>query len=145
MPMIGTFLRKMEHFAFKREDPQERLRQARQLNEALEKGVSIFVFPEGTFTAKEGVRPFHLGAFRAAASTGCPVVPIALRGTRQFLRDQTLLPRPSHIIVTICPPVEVRTGAKTSWQEVVRLRDLAREEISTLFRGTTPCKHETAF
>jgi 1-acyl-sn-glycerol-3-phosphate acyltransferase len=130
MPMIGTFLRRMEHFAFKREDPQARLRQARQLEEALEKGVSVFVFPEGTFTAREGVRPFHLGAFRAAADTGCPVVPVALRGTRQFLRDKTMLPRPSHIVVTVCPALGVRAGSKNAWQEVVRLRNLAREEIS---------------
>jgi len=130
MPMIGKFLRKMEHFAFKREDPQARLRQARQLEEALEKGISVFVFPEGTFTERDGIRPFHLGAFRAAASTGCPVVPVGLRGTRQFLRDKTFLPRPAHISVTVCPAIAVQAGAKDSWQEVVRLRNLAREAIS---------------
>ncbi len=95
IPFIGLFMRKLEHFAFDRGSRNERLRQAEQLEEALRRGESVFVFPEGTFTAQDGVRPFHLGAFKAAASTGCPILPVALRGTRRFLRDGTYLPRPS--------------------------------------------------
>jgi len=47
------------------------------------------VFPEGTFTAQDGVRPFHLGAFKAAAATGsanCAGGRCA--GTRRFLRER---------------------------------------------------------
>ena len=47
----------------------------------------MLFFPEGTFTAAIGLRPFRLGAFKAAAETGVPVVPLALRGTRRWLRD----------------------------------------------------------
>jgi 1-acyl-sn-glycerol-3-phosphate acyltransferase len=129
MPFIGKFLRKLGHFAFKREDPAERLRQAEQMEEALRKGESVFVFPEGTFRSREGIRPFHLGAFKAAANTGCAVVPVALRGTREFLRDGTYLPRPSKVTITILPALAPRATAD-SWQEVVRLRDTAREEIA---------------
>jgi fatty-acyl-CoA synthase len=130
MPFIGTFLRKLEHFAFNRGDRGERLRQAEEMEKALRRGESVFVFPEGTFTHKDGVRPFHLGAFKAAASTGHAIVPVALRGTRQFLRDGTYLPRPTQVTVTLCTPLQPRGGSQTSWQEVVRLRDLAREEIA---------------
>jgi 1-acyl-sn-glycerol-3-phosphate acyltransferase len=78
------------------------------------------------------VRPFLLGAFKAAAATGRPVLPVALRGTRQFLRDLTYLPRPSRVTITMCPPIEPQPGEATaSWHEVVRLRDAAREAIAT--------------
>jgi len=51
--------------------------------DALAGGRSLLVFPEGT-TADDGTMlPFRNGAFRAAARTASPVVPIAIRGTRE--------------------------------------------------------------
>jgi len=133
MPFIGMFLRKLEHFAFDRGSHDERLRQADQIENALRHGESVFVFPEGTFTPQDGVRPFHLGAFKAAVSTGVAVVPVALRGTRQFLRDGHYLPRPTRVILTVCPPLNPpEAGAQASWRQVVRLRDLARAQIAQL-------------
>src|SRR5204862_456961 len=51
-------------------------------------GVPIVFFPEATFTQAAGLRPFRLGAFRVAAETGAPIVPIALLGTRRALPDR---------------------------------------------------------
>ena len=131
MPLVGGFMRKLGHFAFDRNDPQARLRQSEEMEDALRRGESVFVFPEGTFTRQEGLRPFHLGAFKSAADILVPIVPVALRGTRQFLRDGTWLPRPVRMSVTVCPPIEPReTSAEARWREVVRLRDATREAIS---------------
>src|SRR5712671_2298991 len=69
--------------------PARALHQAEQIEEALRRGESVFVFPEGTFTAQSGLRPFHLGAFKAAIAAQREIVPIALEGTRRILRDGT--------------------------------------------------------
>ncbi|MGH9591536.1 MAG: 1-acyl-sn-glycerol-3-phosphate acyltransferase, partial [Bryobacteraceae bacterium] len=53
-PLIGTFIRKLEHLSFNREDAQARLAQADELTVKLRAGESVLVFPEGTFTAHEG-------------------------------------------------------------------------------------------
>jgi len=129
MPFFRTFLRKLGHFAFNRENPQERLHQAEEIELALRRGESVFVFPEGTFAAQPGVRPFHLGAFKAAIAAQRPIVPVALDGTRHALRDGTWLPRRGHIRITICPPIAAQSDA-SDWQEIVRMRDAAREIIS---------------
>ena len=84
MPVFRTFLRKLGHFAFNREDSRARLQQADEIEQALRRGESVFVFPEGTFTAQPGVRPFHLGAFKAAIAAQRQIVPVALAGTRAF-------------------------------------------------------------
>ena len=129
MPFFGTFLRKLGHFAFHREDPRARLQQAKQIEEALRVGESVFVFPEGTFTAQSGVRPFHLGAFKAATAAQRPIIPIALDGTRRILRDGAWLPRPGRIAITICPPIAPPSSTE-DWQQIVRVRDSAREIIA---------------
>jgi 1-acyl-sn-glycerol-3-phosphate acyltransferase len=105
------------------------LQQAEQIEAALRRGESVFVFPEGTFTAQSGVRPFHLGAFKAAIATQRKIVPIALEGTRQVLRDGTWLPRPRRITITICPPIDPPPSTE-NWQEIVRARDSARAIIA---------------
>lgn len=130
MPFIGTFLNQMGHLSFDRHSANSRLKQVDEIEEYLRNGEEVFVFPEGTFVPEDGVRPFQLGAFRAAVATGTPVIPVSLKGTRRFLRDGTFLPRPTSITITLSAPIypEKREGAEL--QEIVRLRDLAREKIA---------------
>lgn len=137
MPFIGTFLDRMKHTKFDRSDPQSRLRQSEEMGKLLREGESVFVFPEGTFTDEDGMRPFQLGAFKAAVDAGVPIVPVSLSGTRKFLRDGTYLPRPSSVTITVSPPIyprDPREAAKadesSSWHELIRLRDTARETIA---------------
>jgi 1-acyl-sn-glycerol-3-phosphate acyltransferase len=132
MPFIGTFLRKLGHFAFDRNKLRARSHQAEQMEKSLLRGESVFVFAEGTFTAQPGVRPFQLGAFRAAVKTGRPIIPVALRGTRRFLRDGTFLPKPTSISLIVCAPIfpSLAPGGR-EWTEVLRLRDETRRIISS--------------
>jgi acyl carrier protein len=134
MPFIGTFLNQMGHLSFNRHDANARLKQVDEIEECLQRGDSVFVFPEGTFVPQDGVRPFQLGAFRGAVASGAPVVPVSLAGTRRFLRDGTFLPRPTSVTITLSAPIypskTAESGDPNRLHEIVRLRDLAREEIA---------------
>jgi acyl carrier protein len=137
MPFIGTFLKQMDHVWFDRTDADSRLRQSEQMQDLLRRGESVFVFPEGTFTSDDGVRPFQLGAFKAAVAAGVPIIPVSLHGTRQFLREGTLLPRPTSVTITLSPPIYPQISAPTptgtqsaGWHDLIRLRDTAREAIA---------------
>jgi 1-acyl-sn-glycerol-3-phosphate acyltransferase len=137
MPFIGTFLKQMGHLKFDRTDPESRLRQAQEMEDFLRNGESVFVFPEGTFAGEDGVRPFQLGAFKAAVATGVPIIPVSLAGTRKFLRDGTYLPRPGNVTITLSPPIYPRTASNaensadsSGWHELIRLRDAARDAIA---------------
>jgi fatty-acyl-CoA synthase len=130
MPLFGTLAKRGGHFAFDRGDPEARIRQAQEVNAALERGESVVIYPEGTFTPIAGIRPFQLGAFKAAVDTKRPICPVAVRGARKILRDQTILPRPGRITVTFGPLVAPDPAAATDWQEIVRLRDASRDIIA---------------
>ncbi len=132
MPFIGTFLRKMGHLSFDRALTRSRRQAAQNIEEAIRAGDSVFVFPEGTFVPEPGVRPFQLGAFKAAVETGAPLIPVSLAGTRNFLRDGQILPKPGDVTITLAPPIFPRRAGKSqteNWQELVRLRDTSRETI----------------
>jgi fatty-acyl-CoA synthase len=130
MPLLGKLARRSGQFAFDRSDPQARVRQAEEVDAALRRGVSIVIYPEGTFTRVTGVRPFQLGAFKAAVDTQLPVCPVSIRGMRHILQEETFLPRPGRLAVKFGPLLAPRTTAGDDWREIVRLRDQTRETIA---------------
>jgi 1-acyl-sn-glycerol-3-phosphate acyltransferase len=126
-PIIGTYVRRAGHPTVDRWDAQQSLADAGQASLALARGDSVLFFPEATFTAATGLRPFRLGAFRAAAEAGVRVLPLALRGTRRALRGDTWLPRPGPIHVWIGDAIPPRGR---EWADAVALRDAVAEEIA---------------
>jgi len=127
-PFIGGILKKLGNFSFVRASREARLKQADAFEEALAGGECILIFPEGTFTPAPGLRPFQLGAFKSAVASGCPVLPIAMRGTRQLLPDEAILARPGgRVTLRVCPPIY---PSGEGWQEILRLRDATRAAIA---------------
>ena len=125
-PIIGTILRKSGHITVDRRNTSQSIEDSDRIQNPLREGSSVLIFPEGTFTPAKGVRPFKLGAFKAAVETSLPVLPVSISGTRHILRDRSWLPRRGPIQVTIRPPLQ---PTENHWREVVRLRDAARKEI----------------
>jgi 1-acyl-sn-glycerol-3-phosphate acyltransferase len=107
-------------------DVQKSVEHADELAAAVKRGVSLLVFPEGTFQRQAGLMPFRAGGFQAAAQAGAPLVPAAIRGARSVLREGTWFLRRSPVTVNIAAPVQ---PAGSDWNAVVRLRDEARAEI----------------
>ncbi len=128
MPLVGLLAERSGHFAFDRNDASARVAQSAEIEEALKRGESAVIYPEGTFTPEAGVRPFQLGAFKAAVDTGRAICPVAMRGARELLRDQTILPKPGRVQMIIGPLISPITG-NDGWREIVRLRDETREII----------------
>jgi 1-acyl-sn-glycerol-3-phosphate acyltransferase len=125
-PLIATVIRKAGHLPVERTDLSRSVADAERVTSALRTGASLLFFPEGTFLRQHELLPFRLGAFKAAMDARCPVIPIALRGTREIWpADQRLL-RPGPITISIGRPIRPRDGG---WKEIVRLRDATRVEI----------------
>ena len=110
-------------------DPRQGLADADRLAGAVQGGGHLAVFPEGTFTRAPGLRPFHLGAFVAAARAGTGLQPVALAGTRDRLRDGHWLPRRGNVRVTICPATGPGPQQGGEWERALALRDAARSAI----------------
>jgi 1-acyl-sn-glycerol-3-phosphate acyltransferase len=107
-------------------DVQKSAEHADELAEAARTGTTLIVFPEGTFRRHTGLLPFRTGAFQTAAQAQVPVVPVALRGVRSVLRDETWYLRRHPIAVTIAAPI---APEGTDWTAAVKLRDRVRAEI----------------
>ncbi len=63
-----------------RSDPEKRAQSLRNLKAALEKHISIFIFPEGTFSMTEDypLKSFFNGAFKLAIEMNIPIQPVLM-------------------------------------------------------------------
>ena len=124
--LFRSFLERINALFVQRLDVAASVDDAAKVTAAAKAGRRIAVFPEGTFIPRDGLLPFRLGAFVVAAETQTPVIPVAMRGTRQILRDEHWVPRRGPIHVEILKPIHPNGN---EFHEVIRLRDEARAAI----------------
>jgi 1-acyl-sn-glycerol-3-phosphate acyltransferase len=129
LPLVGAVIRKAGHLTVDRVDLSRGAADAERAADALRGGASLLFFPEGTFARAPGLLPFRLGTFKAAVEAGRPVIPLAIRGTREIFPADTWLLRRGAITVKIGAPI---MPEGTGWPEIARLRDLTRTEIARL-------------
>ncbi|HEU4624117.1 MAG TPA: 1-acylglycerol-3-phosphate O-acyltransferase [Steroidobacteraceae bacterium] len=125
-PVLGTLCKRLGCIFVERRAAEDAAAGAEKLEQALRRGQSLHVFPEGTFARDAGLLPFHMGAFQAAANTGAAVIPVALRGTRVMLPDGVLLPRPTPLTIIVGAPL---TPEDATWRAAVELRRASRAFI----------------
>jgi len=96
---------------------------------ALGHGDALVVFPEGGFDADSGLRPFHEGAFLAAAMAQVPIVVAGLRGTRTALPADSWWP---HRCAVEFEVGQVFDAPSPEWGATVSACNAARAAMSTL-------------
>jgi len=80
----------------------------RSIDEAgrrIRNGESVLIFPEGTRTRDGALLPFKKGGFHLALKAGVPIVPVALRGTRELMPPGSYLLRAGTVTVVIGEPI----------------------------------------
>ena len=125
-PAMHAFLRGLGTLFVERFAATKSAEDVQAIVAALLHGEKLVIFPEGTFTREAGLKPFHMGAFVAAARADVPIVVAGLRGTRLVLRDQTWLPRLESLSLEIG---ETFRPHGNDWAAAIRLRDAARAEM----------------
>lgn len=102
-----------------RHNARRRISNVGIMTRLLRKGQNLVVFPEGMFSGEPGVKPFHSGAFIAAAKANVPVVVAGLQGARAALRPGTWLPRRVPIRLEIGPVLMPRGTDPASVEQVI--------------------------
>jgi len=122
--LTGRPLRGLGAKFVERSDTGRSIEDTRALSACLAAGESLAVFPEGTFSANEGLLPLRMGAFVLAAQADVPLVPAVLSGTRKVLPPNSALLRPGTVTLRITPPL---AAGGAGWSDAVALRDRTRE------------------
>jgi 1-acyl-sn-glycerol-3-phosphate acyltransferase len=107
--------------------PSDLKRMWRLTRAALDSGISLLVFPEGSRTLTGRVGDFYDGVFRMAVQFGTPIVPVSITGSFEFNRKTSRMLRPATIVVYLHDVIET---AGMSRQDIAQLRDRVREIVA---------------
>jgi len=120
-PIIARITRAGAHIPVDRERAESRGAVVGRMIKTLRAGRSIFVFPEGTFSYDDRLRPFHAGAFKSALAAGAAVIPVATRGVAGVWSPHARFPRPGAIELQVGAPLDaLRDGDEAARMEALR-------------------------
>lgn len=88
-----------------RSNTQAAVEQLKPVVEALKKGKSIAIAPEGTRSSTQRLLPFKKGPFHMAMQGGVPVVPIVIRNASSLMPPHTLIVKSGTVDVAVLPPI----------------------------------------
>jgi 1-acyl-sn-glycerol-3-phosphate acyltransferase len=100
-----------------------------KMAEYVERGMPVFVFPEGTRSASGELLPFKDGAFRLAIEAGADILPLAVAGTRDALPKHSWRFGWSRGLVTVGQPIST---AGMTLDDLERLKSDTRAAIEKL-------------
>ena len=136
IPMLGWHLKRAGHLPVVKDDPRASLHSMTEAARIIrERGISVLLFPEGGRTQDGLVQEFKEGAAFIAIKAGVPVVPVALRGTREVLPFGSGHIRPGGVEVLIADPIET-VGLKP--KDRPGLTHVLRERVTDLLGETAP-------
>jgi len=81
-----------------------------RLQEKVNLGYSIMIFPEGSRSVDDRIKRFHKGAFYLADSLGLEMLPILLHGVNETLRKGEFFLFSGKITMKILPRIDLKTG-----------------------------------
>lgn len=99
----------------------------RRAKAALDSGVSLIAFAEGSRTRDGHVGPFRKGVFSIAQKYGTPIVPMSIVGSYEFFRTGYWMLHPGKITVILHDTIDT---SQVSRDEVDALRDRVHEIVS---------------
>lgn len=128
IPIFG-FVYKAVVVLVDRSSPAKRAQSVRALKATLQKNISIFIFPEGTFsmTNAQPLKSFYPGAFKLAIEMQVPIQPILMIDAVDRMHFESVFTlNPGKNSVVYLPIIEVQSY---TIQDIEKLRDLVYQKM----------------
>ena len=149
-PFMGWHLRRSGQIPVVLENPKASVRSLNLAVAAVRDGKSLVIFPEGARSSDGQLHAFMGGAFYAAIKAQVDVIPMALVGTFEMLKMNSLHIKPGRVHLLVDEPIS--TVGMTG-RDVVKLTQKAQDVIAGLYyshavvpdlRGLNPVSNEPA-
>ncbi|PQJ81134.1 HAD-IB family hydrolase [Polaribacter glomeratus] len=123
---VGPIFKAMGAIFIDRSNKTKAIAAMKPAIEALKKGTSIVIAPEGTRSGTKTLGKFKKGAFHLAIKAGVPIVPIVIKNAYMAMPKGSKIFKPTHIEVVVLDPVDT-----SEWKP--KNIDSYVEEVRNLF------------
>ncbi len=125
-PVWGSVTRKLGNIPISHKDHRSAVRSLEKASEALKRGVSLIMLPEGHRTRNGKLQPFMRGPFRTALAARTDIVPIVMKDAYERKSVNSKLVHPGRVQLVFGKPVSAESFQGSSDKD---LRDRVREII----------------
>ncbi|MFT5451144.1 MAG: 1-acyl-sn-glycerol-3-phosphate acyltransferase, partial [Enterobacterales bacterium] len=122
IPVLGTALSKGGWISIDRKNSDQARKDLQGAKKELEKGIMLWIAPEGTRSRDGKLHKFKKGGFHLALETGATIIPIGIRGITDVLPSNT-------VKLIINGEIEVHIGKEINAAEFDKKQ---RNELSSL-------------
>ncbi len=129
IPLLGFAMKTAGYIPIDRSGGRAAVRSMKEAAARIREGASIVVFPEGTRTLDGHLQEFKEGGFMLAVKSGCPVVPVAIRGSFSILKKGDFIARPGEVEVIIGKAIQVAGSGAAGRKEITRLAHERLEDL----------------
>ena len=136
IPFLGWAMTRIGYIPIERESPKKAYRSMIAAAEAVKRGVSVIIFPEGTRSPDGKLQSFKKGLFLIALKSEAPILPITIQGTAGIMAKGDWRARPGRVWITVDPPIET-AGIPTE-----REAELSRQVRQTLEKNLSRARGE---
>jgi 1-acyl-sn-glycerol-3-phosphate acyltransferase len=119
VPVLGTLFRWLGGFPVARDGTDRKA--VRDSIAMLEANEVLCVFPEGTRQNGPKIQPLQPGASYLSLRSGAPILPVAIAGSEEILRDhKSPIPRFGRVVIVVGDPIvpEARTSGVVARDQV---------------------------
>src|SRR5467141_188310 len=104
-PIVGQAFLSAHFIPVNRSARESALSSIEKATEALKRGQSFLIYPEGTRSPDGRLQEFKKGAVMMAIKAGVPIVPMACSGAQHIMEKGSLLIHPGDILVEFLEPI----------------------------------------
>ncbi|MCR4897575.1 MAG: 1-acyl-sn-glycerol-3-phosphate acyltransferase [Lachnospiraceae bacterium] len=137
-PLLNIWMMLLHCLFLDRKNPRAGLNVILKAIELEQKGISVFVFPEGTRNKDHEsteLLPMHNGSFKIATKTGVPIIPVTICGTKNIMSGKVPGIRKSKIVVEFGEPIYV---GELSKEEAKNVSDMLAARITETYVRNLP-------
>ncbi len=132
VPVLGWIMKMNGYIPVKRGDTESSLRMMEKCKLELSKGISIFMFPEGTRSENGTLLKFKEGAFRMALETNTDILPVIIMGASEALpKKGILIKKPQKISIKVLDVIPSESIAKKSPENLaIEIREIMQSQMN---------------
>src|SRR5438132_5460333 len=105
-PIVGQAFRSVNFVPVNRSHRESAIASVEKASEAMKRGQSFLIYPEGTRSPDGRLQEFKKGAVVMAIKAGVPIVPMVCSGAHHIMEKRSLVIRPGEILVEFLSPID---------------------------------------
>src|SRR6184192_3346567 len=126
-PIVGQAFRSVNFVPVNRSHRESAIASVEKASEAMKRGQSFLIYPEGTRSPDGRLQEFKKGAVVMAIKAGVPIVPMVCSGAHRIMEKRSLVIHPGEIVVEFLEPID---ASKYSFEERDALNKVAHDAMA---------------